>query len=98
MKYVPTSGASWGLWGGQSEADRQAARTIARLTSITSDEAVTVPVWNGGRLPADRYRWVSASNVDLDERARAVSALTEERSHRAVAWGDAGPVAFDSFR
>lgn len=66
-------GSQLGLWGGQSKADRQAARTIARLISMTSDDAVTVPVWNGGRLPADRYRWVPASNVDLDGRARAVS-------------------------
>jgi protein ImuB len=66
-------GLQLGLWGGQSEADRQAARAIARLTTITSDEAVTVPVWNGGRLPADRYRWVPAAMVDLDHRARAVS-------------------------
>jgi protein ImuB len=67
-------GSQLGLWGGQSEADRQAARSIARLTTLTSDEAVTVPVWNGGRLPADRYRWVSASTVDLDQRQRATSA------------------------
>jgi protein ImuB len=67
-------GVQLGLWGGQSEADRQAARAIARLTTLTSDDAVTVPVWHGGRLPADRYRWVSASTVDLDQRARAVSA------------------------
>jgi protein ImuB len=67
-------GMQLGLWGGQSEADRQAARTIARLTTLTSDDAVTVPVWHGGRLPADRYRWVSAATVDLDQRARAVSA------------------------
>ena len=67
-------GIQLGLWGGQSEADRQAARAIARLTTLTSDDAVTVPVWNGGRLPADRYRWVSAAMVDLDHRVRAVSA------------------------
>ncbi len=67
-------GVQLGLWGGQSEADRQAARAIARLTTLTSDEAVTVPVWHGGRLPADRYRWVSATMVDLDQRARSVSA------------------------
>ena len=67
-------GMQLGLWGGQSEADRQAARAIARLTTLTSDESVTVPVWRGGRLPADRYRWVSAATVDLDRRARAVSA------------------------
>jgi len=66
-------GVQLGLWGGQSDADRRAARTIARLTTITSDAAVTVPVWNGGRLPADRYRWVPASNVDLDHPVRAVS-------------------------
>jgi len=62
-------GDQMGLWGGQSEADRQAARAIARLTSITSDDAVTVPVWHGGRLPADRYRWVPTSMVDLDRHA-----------------------------
>lgn len=83
-------GSQLGLWGGQSEADRQAARTIARLTSITSDEAVTVPVWNGGRLPADRYRWVSASNVDLDERARAVPGA-DLRSAPTGPWPGAMP-------
>ena len=66
-------GVQLGLWGGQSEADRRAARAIARLTTLTSDDAVTVPVWSGGRLPADRYRWVSAVMVDLDHRVRAVS-------------------------
>jgi protein ImuB len=67
-------GIQLGLWGGQSDADRRAARAIARLATLTSDDAVTVPVWHGGRLPADRYRWVSASMVDLDHRERAVSA------------------------
>jgi protein ImuB len=67
-------GMQLGLWGGQSEADRRAARAIARLATLTSDDAVTVPVWHGGRLPADRYRWVSAATVDLDQRVRAVSA------------------------
>jgi protein ImuB len=66
-------GMQLGLWGGQSDADRRAARAIARLTTLTSDDAVTVPVWHGGRLPADRYRWVPAVTVDLDGRARAVS-------------------------
>ena len=66
-------GVQLGLWGGQSEADRRAARAIARLTTITSEHAVTVPVWQGGRLPADRYRWMPATMVDLDQRERAVS-------------------------
>ena len=59
-------GSQLGLWGGQSEADRRAGRAIARLTTLTAEDAVTVPVWGGGRLPADRYRWVPASTVDLD--------------------------------
>lgn len=66
-------GMQLGLWGGQSDDDRRAARAIARLTTLTSDDAVTVPVWQGGRLPAERYRWVPAAMVDLDQRARAVS-------------------------
>ena len=62
-------GVQLGLWGGQSDADRRAARAIARLTTLTSDDAVTVPVWRGGRLPADRYRWVPAATVELGHRA-----------------------------
>lgn len=66
-------GVQLGLWGGQSDADRRAVRAIARLTTLTSETAVTVPVWQGGRLPADRYRWMPAALVDLDQRERAVS-------------------------
>jgi protein ImuB len=66
-------GVQLGLWGGQSDADRRAIRAIARLTTMTSESAVTVPVWHGGRLPADRYRWMPATLVDLDQRERAVS-------------------------
>lgn len=66
-------GMQLGLWGGQSGADRRAARAIARLGTLVSEGAVTVPAWQGGRLPADRYRWVPASTVDLDQQRRAVS-------------------------
>lgn len=66
-------GVQLGLWGGQSDADRRAIRAVARLTSLTSEQAVTVPVWHGGRLPSDRYRWMPATLVDLDQRERAVS-------------------------
>jgi protein ImuB len=62
-------GTQLGLWGGQTDADRRAARTVARLTTLTSADAVTVPVWRGGRLPADRYEWVPAAMVDLDRRS-----------------------------
>ena len=66
-------GEQLGLWGGQSDADRRAIRSIARLTTLTSEADVTVPVWHGGRLPADRYRWMPATLVDLDQRDVAVS-------------------------
>ncbi len=66
-------GHQLGLWGGQSEADRQAVRAIARLTTLTSEASVTVPVFRGGRLPADRYEWVPATTVDLDRTSRVVS-------------------------
>ena len=66
-------GVQLGLWGGQSDADRRAIRAIARLTTLTSEAAVTVPTWRGGRLPTDRYRWMPATLVDLDQRERAVS-------------------------
>jgi len=77
-------GSQLGLWGGQTEADRRAARAIARLTTVASQEAVTVPVWRGGRLPGDRYEWVPAATVDLDQRRRAVSSA-------ATASSSAGP-------
>jgi protein ImuB len=65
-------GEQLGLWGGQSDADRRAIRSIARLTTLTSETDVTVPVWHGGRLPAERYRWTPATLVDLDQRGAEV--------------------------
>jgi protein ImuB len=63
-------GVQQGLWGGQSDADRRATRAIARLSTIVADEVVTVPVWCGGRLPQERFRWVPASTTDLAARHR----------------------------
>lgn len=77
-------GQQLGLWGGQSDADRRAVRAIARLTTLTSETAVTVPVWRGGRLPADRYQWVPATTVDLDRATRMAS-------YGATASGPSGP-------
>jgi protein ImuB len=67
-------GSQLGLWGGQSDADRRAARAIARLTTLISPDAVAVPVWRGGRLPADRYDWVPAAMIDLDQRVATTAA------------------------
>jgi protein ImuB len=62
-------GVQVGLWGGRSQADHDAARAITRLVGLAGDHAVLVPAWNGGRLPADRYRWVPASSADLEHPA-----------------------------
>ncbi len=60
-------GVQGGLWGGRSQADHDAARAIVRLCGLAGEEAVSVPMWVGGRLPTERYRWVSAAAVDLDD-------------------------------
>ncbi len=55
------------LWGERSRADHDAARSITRLTGLAGGDAVKVPVWVGGRLPAERFRWVAAASVDADD-------------------------------
>jgi protein ImuB len=60
-------GAQAGLWGGRSQADHDAGRAIVRLSGLVGDDAVTVPMWAGGRLPVERYRLVPATSVDLDD-------------------------------
>ena len=57
------------LWGGRSQADDDAARAVVRLTGLAGEQAVTVPAWEGGRLPSERYRLVPAASVDLDDPA-----------------------------
>lgn len=55
------------LWGGRSRADDDAARAIVRLAGLAGEQAICVPAWAGGRLPHERYRWVPASSVELDD-------------------------------
>lgn len=55
------------LWGERSRADHDAARSIVRLSGLAGEAAVRVPVWAGGRLPAERFRWVAATSVDDDD-------------------------------
>ena len=68
------TGRQLGLWGERTERDDRAVRSIARLSTIVGEEAVCVPVWNGGRLPNTRYRWIPAGTADLGRQARQVSA------------------------
>ena len=60
-------GQQGSLWGGRSQADDDAARAVVRLTGLAGEQAVTVPAWEGGRLPSERYRLVPAASVDLDD-------------------------------
>lgn len=55
------------LWGGPTDLDRRAARTTARLAGLVGDDAVQVPIWAGGQLHDQRWRWTSASTIDLTD-------------------------------
>jgi protein ImuB len=68
-------GVQIGLWGGRSQADDDAARAITRLIGLVGDQAVRVPAWRGGRLPAERYEWVPASTADLDDPADRLASV-----------------------
>ena len=57
------------LWGERSRADLDATRAIVRLTGLAGDAAVCVPDWLGGRLPAERFGWVAAASIELDDLA-----------------------------
>ena len=78
-------GEQAGLWGGRSEADDRARRTMTRLAGLIGDGGVQVPVWRGGRLPAERYGWIPAAVADLD---RAGDRLPD---HRSEPWPGALP-------
>jgi protein ImuB len=55
------------LWGERSRADLDAGRAVVRLTGMAGEDAVSVPVWRGGRLPDERYRWQTAASIEPDE-------------------------------
>ena len=51
---VADTGTQPGFWGGQSDADRQATRAMARLVSLTGAGQVLVPRVAGGRGPGEQ--------------------------------------------
>ncbi len=55
------------LWGERSRADLDAGRAVVRLSGLAGDDAVSVPVWNGGRLPAERFGWIAATSIEPDD-------------------------------
>jgi protein ImuB len=64
---MPMEGRQLGFWGEASDADERAVRAVARLVGLAGSDAVHVPERSGGRDPVERYRWVSAAAVDLDD-------------------------------
>jgi protein ImuB len=60
------NGRQLGFWGGITQADEWAARAMTRIGGLLGPEAVTMPVWRGGRDPAAVYAQVQASLFDLD--------------------------------
>ena len=72
---VADQGRQLGVWGAATEADEAAARAFTRVVGLLGPEAVCVAEWQGGRHPADRYRWVPAASTevaDADVRRQAL--------------------------
>ncbi|HUZ42761.1 MAG TPA: DNA polymerase Y family protein [Acidimicrobiales bacterium] len=51
---VVDHGTQLGFWGGMAEADRQAARVLARVQSMIGPDGVLTAVLDGGRSPIER--------------------------------------------
>lgn len=79
------------LWGGLTEADGRALRAVSRLVGVLGREAVTVPAWRGGRLPAERYAWVPATDLDLGAPRLAGERVTPASAARHGPWPGALP-------
>ncbi len=64
IEVAADTGRQLGFWGGQSRADERAQRALARLTGLLGPEAVLVPLWRGGRSPAEAIALVSSVTVE----------------------------------
>ncbi|HLH28238.1 MAG TPA: hypothetical protein VKW77_04950 [Acidimicrobiales bacterium] len=56
-----------GFWGGASDADERAARSLATVQSLLGPEGVVVPRLQGGRTPGARVRFVTWSTGEEDD-------------------------------
>ena len=56
---VADQGSQQGFWGGVAEADRRAARVLARLQGLLGPDGVLTAVVEGGRAPGERVRAVA---------------------------------------
>lgn len=83
-----------GLWGGRQANDDNATRAIARVATMLGEDAVTVPRWHGGLLPDDRYQWIPAAGVDLndpDDTTERLRPALHDRDGRTGPWPGALP-------
>jgi len=72
-------GRQLGFWGGRTQADEWAQRAITRLGGLLGPDAVTVPVWRGGREPSRHYDLIPA--VDRPDPETVLSPITKRSKH-----------------
>lgn len=68
VEVAPDDGRQAQLWGGETDADRRAARALARVQALLGFDAVTTAVLSGGRRPGDRalvLPWGESLPVDI---------------------------------
>ena len=73
----PANGRQLGLWGARSQADEDAHKAIVELSGALGAQAVRVPLWRGGRDPAEVFELTPAALVDLERRDDAVDVSRE---------------------
>lgn len=73
----PANGRQLGLWGARSQADEDAHKAVVELTAALGAHGVKVPLWRGGRDPAEIFELTPAALVDFDQRRDAVEVSHE---------------------
>lgn len=73
----PANGRQLGLWGARSQADEDAHTAVAELVGALGTHAVRVPLWRGGRDPAEVFELTPAALVDMERRHEAVEVSNE---------------------
>ncbi len=56
-----------GFWGGASDADERAARSLAAVQSILGPDGVVVARLQGGRIPSERVRFITWNTGEEDK-------------------------------
>ena len=75
LRLTPTevlvdAGTHDALWGGRSQADDAAARSIARVMGLMGPTSVTVASWRGGRDPQQVFEMIPVADLGSDDQRR----------------------------